>query len=216
MFLLRQNYILIIIGLLLILPVGTEAVVNNASIKNGSTTSPAITIQAGYWISIDTFPNETYYTGDSFMVSGKTNLPVGREIIFGAYQSQFLPGTPDLLPPTRSGSAVVSGDMSGNRTWSFLINTTQFEKTLKNGTVIQTNAIPGDYTLSIGPTGKILYSFTLVERNTTIPTGTPEIDSGIPTRTPLQPHATSAPVPAFVVITAFSFCCLIVSRGKMH
>lgn len=216
MFLRRLSYILIIIGLLLILPAGAEAVVNNASLKNGSTTSPAITIQEGYWISIDTFPNETYYTGDSFMVSGKTNLPVGREIIFGAYQSQFLPGSPDLLPPTRSGSAVVSGDMSGNRTWSFLINTTQFEKAQKNGTVIQTNAIPGDYTLSIGPTGKILYSFTLVENNTTIPSGTSGVDSSIQTRSPLQPHTTSAPVPAFLVIIACSFCCLIVSREKMH
>jgi len=154
------------------------------------------------WITIDTLPIGTYSTGDSFTVSGKTGVPSGNEIIFSAYQSQFLTGSPDLLPPIYSGSTLVTVGTDDVNDWSFVVNTTQFRKTMRNGAVIQSNAYPGEYTLSIGPSGMIKQSFTLVEKNATPSIVSVTIPPDNPVNPPLSQASTPAPVTMIIPFIA--------------
>jgi hypothetical protein len=122
--------------------------------------------QTGYWIVVDNLPLGTHYSGDSFIVSGETNLPVGQEIDFGAALQGFRVGAPDINPPYYTGSTIVTEGSENVHTWSFVINTSRFQKGqegYRNG-VIQAEAIPGDYDLIIGPFNQNLYFFTLVNR----------------------------------------------------
>jgi hypothetical protein len=198
----KNGFSIVVIGLLMVMPVGADIMMNNSSTMTSSSAQPSVEIQDGYWITIDNLPLGRHDTGDTFTVPGKTNLPAGHEIVFGAYLSRFEPGSPDLLPPSYSGSTLVTAGNNGKNTWSFVIDTTQFSKQFRNGSVIQSNAVAGDYTLSIGPSGTIAYPFSLVEKNQTaleIPT---LIEPGYPTSPVTQPPTASAPLPSTLPIIA--------------
>ncbi|WP_292370505.1 hypothetical protein [Methanoregula sp. UBA64] len=119
--------------------------------------------QRGYWISVDHLPLGTHHIGETFGVSGETNLPVGQEIDYGAFSANYAPGSPNLLPPRFSGSTIVYRGTGEINTWSFVVNTTRFEKSFENGTVVRMAAVPGSYELSIGPFNQEVYPFTLAD-----------------------------------------------------
>ena len=111
--------ILVIILIMVFVP--AAAMTENPSIaESGVLANNRSMVQAPYWVSVYPLSAGTYSVGDSFLVSGTTNYPAGYDIIFSAYQSQFLPGSPDLLPPTYSGSVQVFPGHDGENTWSFL------------------------------------------------------------------------------------------------
>lgn len=173
----------------------TSTMISNSSGNGGSP------VQTPDLITIDNLPIGTYTTGDSFIVSGTTGFPAGHEIIFRAYLSGFHTGTLDSQLPTYSGSTLVTEGTAGENRWSFIINTTQFEKTLRNQTVIRAEAIAGEYTLSIDsqsirPPGRMVqyqYPFTLVGRNNTIASVTLPTHADQITNPPLSRRATPAP-----------------------
>lgn len=166
------------------------------------------------WITIDALPIGTYSTGDSFTVSGKTGLPLGDEIIFSAYQSQFLAGSPDLLPPTYYGSTLVTVGTDEVNDWSFVVDTTQFRKTMRNGTVIQSNAYPGEYTLSIGPSGMIRQSFTLAETGAAPSIVSVTIPPDNPVNPPLSQTSTPAPVTMIIPFIALVIVVSLLLRKR--
>jgi hypothetical protein len=199
---------LVITLILVVVPVA--AMTENSSIAEpGIVANNRSMVQAPYWISVSSLPAGTYSVGDSFLVSGTTNYPAGYDIIYGAYQSQFLTGSPDLLPPTYSGSAQVFPGHDGENTWSFFVNTTQFKKILKNGTTIQTAALAGEYTLSIGQNGIVQYPFTLVERNVSPSQVSLYEYSNTTVPPPASPRTTSASVPAVIAIIAFALIAVL-------
>ncbi len=198
----RRDEVFIIIALLFItVPAGAVMKENTSTMISNSSGIGGSPVQTPDWITIDNLPIGTYTTGDSFIVSGKTGFPVGYEIIFGAYLSGFHTGTLDSQLPKYSGSTLVTEGTAGQNRWSLIINTTQFEKTLRNQTVIRADAIAGEYTLSIdsqsirlpGRTIHYQYPFTLVERNTSIESVTIPTHADQITNPPLSRRATPAP-----------------------
>ena len=181
---------------------------NTTTMTTGSTYNNGMQDHTQSWITIDTLPIGTHSTGDSFTVSGRTSFPAGFEMDFGAYQTQFLPGSPDLLPPTYSGSTLVTQGDTGENTWLFFVNTTQFRKTLKNGTIIQSDAVAGEYTLAIGPSGMVRYPFTLVEKNVTYAVVPVTNNSDLPVNPSIPPRTTSAPI---TVVIPFIALVIVVS-----
>ncbi|MFZ1896822.1 hypothetical protein [Methanoregula sp.] len=159
--------------------------------------------QRGYWISMDNLPLGTHFVGDTFGVSGETNLPTGQEIDYGAFSANYVPGSPNLLPPRFSGSTIVYQGTDEINTWSFVINTSRFEKTLENGSVVRMAAVAGNYELSIGPFNQELYPFTLADT-----TGTPtENSTHVPTSSATtQPdrQPTTRPAPLSLIIPRVS------------
>ena len=119
--------------------------------------------QRGYWISVDHLPLGIHFVGDTFRVSGETNLPAGQEIDYGAFSAAYAPGSPNLFPPSFSGSTIVDQGTGEINTWSFVVNTTRFEKMLENGSAIRMAAVPGNFELSIGPFNQESYPFTLAD-----------------------------------------------------
>lgn len=199
----KKPGIFILLALLLIIAPAEAAVTgNNTTVSSGSSDIRGSPVQTPYWITVDTLPVGTHSTGDSFIVSGKTSFPSGYEIEFWAYQSQYLPGSPDLLPPTYSGSTLVTDGLSGENKWSFFVNTTQFRKILKNGTTIQSAALSGEYTLSIGPSGMVMSLFTLVEKNASPVAVSVPVSSDHTDNPPMSPRTTPAPIPVTIPVTA--------------
>src|SRR5208337_3190599 len=133
--------------------------------------------QQGYWNYIDNLPLGTHYVGDSFTVSGETNLPVGQEIQFLAQISNLGPGSPTTRPPSETGSTIVTTGTGEVHTWSFVIDTTKFTK----DTGIRSEAIAGDYILIIGPFNPDTYPFTLVNKTRASPESPTQIASASPT-----------------------------------
>jgi hypothetical protein len=208
-----RELFLVIILIFVVVP--AAAMTENPSIaESGVLANNRSMVQAPYWISVSPLPAGTYSVGDSFLVSGTTNYPAGYDIIFGAYQSQFLTGSPDLLPPIYSGSAQVLRGNDGENTWSFFVNTTHFKKILKNGTTIQSAALAGEYTLSIGQNGILQYPFTLVERNISPAQISLNEYSNHTVPPQASPRKTSASVPAAITIIAFSLIAVLHSRKQ--
>ena len=187
---------------------------NTSTSITDSPRNDGTTVQEPDWITIDTLPIGTYSTGDSFIVSGKASFPKNYEIHFGAYQSQFLTGSPDLLPPIYSGSTLVKAGTAGVNEWSFVVNTTQFRKTLRNGTIIQSEAIPGEYTLSIGPSGMVKYSFSLVEKNATPSEVSVPVRSDHSVNPTQSPLSTSAPIPMTISVMALVIVVSLLLRKR--
>ncbi|MCK9631978.1 MAG: hypothetical protein M0R30_10080 [Methanoregula sp.] len=198
----RPGIFILLALLLVIVPAEAAMAGNNTTVSSGSSDIRGSPVQTPYWITVDTLPIGTHSTGDSFIVSGKTSFPSGYEVEFGAYQSQYLPGSPDLLPPVYSGSSLVADGLNGENEWSFFVNTTQFRKTLKNGTTIQSAALAGEYTLSIGPSGMVMYPFTLVEKNVSPATVPVPVSSDHLDNPPMFPRTTSASIPVTIPVTA--------------
>ncbi|OPY38304.1 MAG: hypothetical protein A4E35_00727 [Methanoregula sp. PtaU1.Bin051] len=177
------------------------------STKDSSTIPSSANPYRGYWITVDNLPIGTYYTGDSFTVSGETDLPVGEELEYAAYISTFMTLRPNLAPPLYTGSTLVTTGKGVNHTWSFVLNTTQWYKRLENNTVIRQDAVAGDYSLSIVRSDDdrypYLYSFTLVNR----PTDTNESPTGTVPSSPIgqvsqQPTTVPAVLPLILPVTA--------------
>ncbi|MFA7695168.1 MAG: hypothetical protein WCX63_06510 [Methanoregula sp.] len=162
--------------------------------------------QRGYWISVDNLPLGTHVVGHSFRVSGETNLPVGQEIDYGAYISMYAPGSPTLLPPSFSGSAIAVQGTGEINTWSFVVDTTRFKKSFENGSVVRMEAVPGDYEFSIGPFNQELYPFTLTDTISDSPVPLQNTSQGTTAQTgnPPQevPTTHPAPLPLAVSVAA--------------
>jgi len=170
-------------------------------------TNQYVHAQRGYWISVDHLPLGTHFVGDTFKVSGATNLPAGQEIDYGAFSAAYAPGSPNLLPPSCSGSTIVDQGTGEINTWSFVVNTSRFEKTLENGSVIRMAAVPGNYELSIGPFNQELYPFTLTDtvpdsqvllKNTSLGT---TAETGNPPRVVPTTHEASLPLAVSIAAT---------------
>jgi hypothetical protein len=159
-----NKFDLIFLSLLfLTVPATVAGMQSDPYTMTNASAGPATPIDDGHWVSVNTLPIETHSIGDSFTISGKTSLPAGSEIVFGAYISPFQTGSPDLLPPAYSGSALVSASEKENF-WSLKIDTTNFSKKFRNGTILQMDAVPGEYTLSLGTAGTARYPFTITEK----------------------------------------------------
>jgi hypothetical protein len=193
---------IIIAGMLLVTSTCAEI-----STKDSSTIPSSAYPHRGYWITVDNLPIGTQYTGDSFTVSGETDLPVGEQLEYAAYISTFMTLRPNLAPPSYTGSTFVTAGKGVNHTWSFVMNTTQWYKRLENNTVIRQDAVAGDYSLSIvwsdDDRYPYLYPFTLVNRppdTNESPTGT-ELSSPIG-QVPQQPTTVPAVLPLILPVTA--------------
>lgn len=174
--------------------------------------------QRGYWISVDKLPLGTHFIGDAFGVSGETNLPAGQEIDYGVFSARYAPGSPNLLPPSFSGSTIVVRGPDEINTWSFVINMTRFEKSFENGTRVRTDAVPGDYQLSIGPFNTETYPFTLVERPTDSLTPVQNSTQGTAAQTGNPPGEVPtthpAPLPLAVSVAAIDLGLIVIHRSR--
>jgi hypothetical protein len=149
---------------------------SSANIMGSSRFPTPVAFQEGKWITIGNLPLGTHFIGDSFTVYGETNFPSGTEIDYGAYSSLYAPGSPSLLPPHFAGSTWVVNGTGGNNTWSFVMDTTRFEKNLENGTVIHQDAVDGEHTLSLTVPGAEHLAYTVpftLKENPAIINGTP-------------------------------------------
>jgi len=179
------------------------------STNDDSTTRTSEYRHRGYWITVDDLPIGTHYTGDSFAVSGETDLPVGEDLEYAAYIAMFIPGSPNLLPPSCSGSTLIMAGKGVNHTWSFVLDTTQCHKQLINGTIIRQDAFAGDYILDIGLPGDDMYSyrypFTLVNRP-------PETNES-PTWTVISPLSSKVPQQSATVPAALPLILPVIALG---
>lgn len=206
----KIGFVIIFIGLVIAMPAGTDTPLNNSITTASSSAQPTTQLHQGYWITVDTLPLGTHYEGDSFTVSGETNLPVGQEIDFGAYFSRFEPGSPELLPPSATGSTLVTEGRGEIHYWSLVIDTTRFWKHFRNGTVARSDAVAGDYTLSIGSLGNNLYPFTLIEN----PRASAESPTRVASPSPAsqitsQPTTVPSTLPVTLPIAALGICIII-------
>ena len=169
-------------------------------------TSPTFTPPKGYWVSVD--PIGTHFIGDSFTVSGETNFPIGQEFPFLAQVANMGPGNPTLRPPSETGSTLVTAGTGEVHNWSFVIDTTKF--TRDNG--VQSEAIAGDYILTVGPFGQDIYHFTLLNR-TQIYRGSPTLNSPVslattvaskPTTPQKTPPSILVPIIAIGIFVSFA------------
>jgi len=113
-----------------------------------STKSRPSFIHVGEPFFIRADPPAIHSVGDTFTITGTTNLPPGEELEYGVFTSSFNPGGPKFGNPSNAtGTTRVIGGDSGNSSWSFELNTTGF--------------LPDEYILGLSST-----TFTDVNGNT--------------------------------------------------
>jgi hypothetical protein len=160
-----------------------------------------------FWYTVN--PIGSHKIGETFSLSGTTNLPAGQEIDYGVQIADLGPGSPELRPPSLTGSTFVTKSANENNTWSLEINTTRFRK----DTGVKSSAIPGKYRFFMGPFCDKTFYFTLQNNgitpvnftNTrTIPLNqTAPITGGIP-NIPQTPKAT--PMSQFIPVFSLGVC----------
>lgn len=160
-----------------------------------------------YWYEVD--PVGTQSTGAIFTISGTTNLPVGQEINYMIQVSDIGPGSPELRPPSYTGSTTVIAGNGGINSWSAEIDTTKFE----TDTGLRSDAVAGDYSLIIGPFCKEVFHFVLINNSTSqnetfeSNTSLNYTDDGLPVKTK------QSPLPILIIILSTAFTIFFQSKS---
>lgn len=150
-----------IIILAIVIPVYASTGIPDNSAARVLTGNSTLHCSVGtFWYTVN--PIGTPRVGDAFSLSGTTNLPVGQEINYGVQIADLGPGSPDLRPPSLTGSTYVIRGTDENNTWSLKVDTTGFKKE----TGVKSSAIPGEYRFFMGPFCDKMFLFTLLKNET--------------------------------------------------
>jgi len=157
-----------------------------------------------FFISAD--PVGVHSVGETFTITGTTNLPVGEDLDFYVMTGSFNPGGPRFGNPSNaSGTARVVSGNSKNNSWSFTLDTKEFRQDeylvdLRSTTF---NDVCGSFVFTLVK-GKIP-SVTSPPASPVPPT----IPSSIAVRTTNIPTTRPSPLPAVLAILAISCIGLI-------
>lgn len=164
-----------------------------------------------FFLSAD--PIGVYSIGETFTISGTTNLPEGEELDYYAGTSAFNPGGPRFGNPSNaSGTTRVVAGNSINNSWSFTLNTKEFR--------------PDEYLIDLrSTTFNDVYGnfvFTLIKgkrltmNNPDSAPVTSTIQSSIVTNGMVTPTTQPAPLPATLVILAIGWITIIAAIRKQR
>ncbi len=147
-------------------------------------------------------PIGNHYVGDTFTITGSTNLAVGDDLLVEIYSSSFGP-THKLQSGEFSGStgtvSVVPGT-NGYNSWSFYVDTSAFKP---DEYLVKVSGVILDVTAST--------TFTVTERAPVTTTSSP-----IVTLT-LQPNTTQSTIPPTLPpVTQSPFICTGINCGSCH
>jgi PKD repeat protein len=167
-----------------------------------STKSRPSFIHVGEPFFIYADPIGIHSVGETFTITGTTNLPEGEDLDYYVMTSSFNPGGPRFGNPSNaSGTTRVVTGHSGNNSWSFTLDTKEFR--------------PDEYLVDLrSTTFNEVYSsfvFTLVKgRQTTVDNSsfalvTSTIHSSIVANGAVTPATQPAPVQAVLAIIASGF-----------
>jgi PKD repeat protein len=176
-----------------------------------STKSRPSFIHVGEPFFIRADPIGIHSVGETFTITGKTNLPEGEELDYYVFTSAFNPGGPRFGNPSNATGTtqVVSGN-SVNNSWSVILDTKEFR--------------PDEYFVSLDSTtfndvtGNLV--FTLIKGKQTTADNpssalvTPTIQSSIAVNGTVAPTTQPAPVPAALVILAIVCIGIIAARQR--
>lgn len=79
------------------------------------------------WITVDTLPIGTHLTGDSFTISGTTNIPVGNDLLVEIYplnQTRSIKGT---IYSGSAGRMTIKEGPYGKNIWSYPVDLSDFK-----------------------------------------------------------------------------------------
>ena len=163
-------------------------------------------IHIGEPFFIEANPIGIHSVGDSFAITGTTNLPAGEELEYAVLTSTFNPGGPQFgNPSNQTGTTRVLHGNSSNRSWLFVVNSAGFQ--------------PDEYLVNLHSStytdveGNTL--FTLVKEKYTPPGHqiTPQQTSPVISpgsiNVPLSPSGTH-PAPFFPILVLLSVPCAAV------
>jgi hypothetical protein len=183
--------------------------INSQNIDDSFTTIPFFVDTAVSLIN----PIGNRYVGDTFTLSGSTNLAAGNDLLVEIYSSSF--------GPTRkvegsgfsgsSGTVTVIPGTNGYNTWSYFVDTSTFRP---DEYLVKVSGVTRDVTASA--------TFTVTERNiaaVTTPSPftspTPLMSNETPaTIPPTQPPVTQSPLSVIWIITGLFVLCLARQTGK--
>ena len=154
------------------------------------------------------------HIGDTFTITGSTNLAVGDDLLVEIYSSSFGP-THKLQSGEFSGSTgtvTVGPGTNGYNEWSFYVDTSAFKA---DEYLVKVSGVSQDVVAST--------TFTVTERNsatvTTVPHATtPAISPSNATQTtipPAQPPITQSPLSCIGIITGFTILGIARRMGKI-
>ncbi|WP_048152885.1 hypothetical protein [Methanolacinia paynteri] len=196
--------VIIIIVTALVIPV--NGYIQDDSDNLTKTNLPDRAVECGvgsYWYKVN--PVGTQYTGGNFIISRTTNLPAGQEINYMIQVSDIGPGSPELRPPSYTGTtAVIAGEGEIN-SWSAEVDTTKF----KTDTGLQSGAVAGNYSLIIGPFCKEVFHFVIVDNSTSY-NETFKSDSSLNSndKTDSSTQTKQSPLPVLIIIFSMGLAVL--------
>lgn len=92
-----------------------------------ASSQPTVYPPEGYWIAIDSQPIGTHYTGESFTISGTTNISPGNELLAEIYplnQTRSIKGT---IYSGSAGKVTIKEGPYGKNTWSYPVDLSDFK-----------------------------------------------------------------------------------------
>lgn len=92
-----------------------------------ASSQPTVYPQEGYWIAIDSHPIGTHYIGESFTISGTTNISPGNELLAEIYplnQTRSIKGT---VYSGSAGRVTIKEGPYGKNIWSYPVDLSDFK-----------------------------------------------------------------------------------------
>jgi len=168
-----------------------------------STKSRPSFIHIGEPFIISNDPVGVHSVGETFTITGTTNLPAGEDLDYYVMTSSFNPGGPRFGNPSNaSGTARVFTGISGNNNWSFTLNTKEFR--------------PDEYLVYLDSTTFNDVSgssvFTLVKGKRMTVDNSNAAQATLPQQSSITQkrtvELTKQPAPVSVIIPVIALCCI--------
>lgn len=184
--------------------------INDQNVDDSFTTIPFFVDEAVSLIN----PIGDRYVGDTFTLSGSTNLAVGDDLLVEIYSSSFGP-TQKVQGSGFSGSSgtvTVMPGTNGYNTWSFFVDTSTFRP---DEYIVKVSGVTIDVTASA--------TFMVTERNIPAVTTTPSLPAttAIPlnatpaTTPPARPPVTQSPLSTIIIVTGLFVLGIARQMGKI-
>ena len=183
--------------------------INSQNIDDSFTTVPFFVDAAVSLIN----PVSDHYVGDTFTISGSTNLAIGNDLLVEIYSSSFNP-TQKVQGSGFSGSSgtvtVVPGT-NGYNTWSFFEDTTTFRA---DEYIVKVSGVTQDVIASA--TFKVNERSPAAATTPSLPTtaATPPLNATPATSPPIQPPVTQSPLSIIGIVTGLFVLCI--ARQLLH
>jgi len=92
-----------------------------------ASSQPTVYPHEGYWITIDSQPIGTQYIGESFTISGTTNISSGNELLAEIYPLNQLRSIKGTIYSGSAGRVTIKEGPYGKNTWSYPVDLSDFK-----------------------------------------------------------------------------------------